>query len=208
MLLNDFNFWDLCDYDRSKIQVAYNEHGTSILMDRDSRRPNYADYSQDPLDHNLVNAELEVIIKKCTIILKCIKDCKAGEEILISFSKASWVVYLGYSKFKYSNDLLIKKAKEVYNIKDDFVNSIINFEKVSKIIKNKIVEFDSWPNGVIYYLTHFIRNNRGSSYLNAVYQCLSHVPALTRLIIETNIFEDMITNKKDTNLSHYITKNS
>jgi len=76
------------------------------------------------------------------------------------------------------------KAKEVYSIKDDFTTTIYNNYYICKIIANKLDEFDSWK--VSHPLTHFIQT-RGSSDINAFYQCLSHIPALSRLILETNI---------------------
>ena len=96
--------------------------------------------------------------------------------------------------------LLMKKVKEVYSIKDEFTTTIYNNYYICKMIATKLDEFDSWKGS--YPHTHFLQT-RGSSYINAFYQCLSHIPALTRLILETDIFEDMLDKEKN-HLSQYI----
>ena len=51
------DFWNYIDYERSMIQVAFNPKTNDyILMDRDNNCANYADYAQDSLNPNLVNA--------------------------------------------------------------------------------------------------------------------------------------------------------
>jgi len=181
------------------------------LVDRDITKRNYIDYAKDPLDKTLVNAQLEILQSEL-IVLKCIKDITAGNEILISFGLASWAFYfVDYWKYneeqmkKFENIyLLTKKVKEVYSIKDEFTTTIYNNNYICKTIASKLDEFENWQIGINYHLTHFIQT-RGSSYINAFYQCLSHIPALTRLILETDIFENMLDKKNDKNqLSQYI----
>jgi len=159
------------------------------LIDRDDKR-RYLDYAKDPLDLTLVNAQLE--IQGDLIVLKCIRNIAAGNEILISFGLVFWAVYFIdfwnnseelMKRIKLENVyLLMKKVKEVYSIKDDFITTIYDNYYICKTIANKLDEFDSWKNS--HPLTHFIPN-RGSTDMIAFYQCLSHIPALTRLILET-----------------------
>ena len=177
-----------------------------MLIDRDENRPNYSDFAQDPLDDNLVNAQLEVNTYGL-IVLKNIKDLSAGDEVLIPFGMASWAIYFQYN-WKNIKDmchnLLMKKAKEVYSIEDDFANTVYNNCHICRTIATKLDEFECWQNGVQYPLTHFIQT-RGNSYINAFYQCLSHIPALTRIILETNIFDNML-DPINNPLSQYITQ--
>ena len=77
-------FLDYSDYDTTNIRIVYFKNGNSFLVDRDDR-PNYADYAIDPLDPSKVNVQLEVIFTNGLIVLKCIKDSIAGDELLISF---------------------------------------------------------------------------------------------------------------------------
>jgi len=104
------------------------------LIDRDDNG-RYLDYVKDPLDLTLVNAQLEILLGDL-IVLKCIRNIAAGNEILISFGLVFWAVYfIDYwknseeimKKFKLENVyLLMKKVKEVYSIKVDFTTTIYN----------------------------------------------------------------------------------
>ena len=85
------------------------------MVDRDITKRNYIDYAKDPLDITLVNAQLEILQSEL-IVLKCIKNITAGNEILISFGLASWAFYfVDYRKFsveqmkKFDNIYLLKK---------------------------------------------------------------------------------------------------
>jgi len=103
-------------------------------------------------------------------------------------------------KIKLENvHLLMKKEKEVYSIEDDFTTTIYNNYYICKMIATKLDEFYSWK--VSHPLTHFIQT-RSSSDINAFYQCLSYIPALTRLILETDIFDDMLDEKNKYNKNH------
>ena len=62
---------------------------------------------------------------------------------------------------------------------------------------------NSWDKRVNYYVKHFI-DHRGSSYFNAVFQCLAHIPALTRLILETNTLNIILTTEVENQLSKYV----
>ena len=183
------------DYDNTNFRLAISKNKDGFLfIDRDYSNPNYVDYALDPMDHSLVNARLEEAppSNEIVIILRCIKDVTAGQEILISFGMVIWATYFR-SKWnsELMDDLLMEKAKEVYNIEDNFIETITMNDHICKTIANKIEEFDDWKPGVKYNLTHFI-SVRGSSFYNAVFQCLSHIPALTRLILGTDIFDDTI----------------
>jgi ubiquitin C-terminal hydrolase len=96
----------------------------------------------------------------------------------------------------------MKKAKEVYSIDDVLANTVSNNYHICKTIATKLDEFENWQNGLQYHCTHFIQI-RGNSYMNAFYQCLSHIPALTRIILETNIFDNILDTIKSP-LSQYI----
>jgi len=97
----------------------------------------------------------------------------------------------------------MNKANEEYSIDDDFANTVYNNYHICRAIGNKIDEFECWQNGAQYHRTHFIQT-RGNSYINAFYQCLSHISALTRIILETNIFDNML-DPVNNPLSQYIT---
>jgi len=154
-----------------------------------------------------LNAQLEVDQTNGLIGVKCLKDLSAGDEVLIPFGMASWAIYFRYNwkniKEMFHN-LLMKKAKEVNSIDDLFANTVSNNYHICRTIANKLDEFECWQNGVQYPLTHFIET-RGNSYINAFYQCLSHIPALTRVILETNIFDNML-DPINNPLSQYITQ--
>ena len=139
--------------------------------------------------------------------MKSIKELSAGDEVFIPFGMASWALYFQYNwkniKDMFHNSLM-KRAKEEYSIDDDFANTVYNNYHICRTVANKLDEFDCWQNGVQYPLTHFIQT-RGNSYINAFYQCLSHIPALTRIILETNIFDNML-DPINNPLSQYITQ--
>ena len=61
------------------------------MIDRDEKR-RYLDYAKDPLDLTLVNAQLEILQSEL-IVLKCIRNIAAGNEILISFGLVFWAMY-------------------------------------------------------------------------------------------------------------------
>ena len=98
----------------------------------------------------------------------------------------------------------MKKFKEEYEycIENNLCSTVYNNHFICKTIASKIDEFELWENGVQYPLTHFI-DRRGSSYINAVFQSLSHILALTRLILETNTFDNLM-DPVDNLLSLYI----
>ena len=190
---------DYSDYDISNIrQVLDVKKDKFFFIDRDDK-PNYAYFAIDPLDHDKVNAQLELVLQSGLIVLRCIKDSSAGDEIFISLGMALWAVHFR-SKWNKSNEItnnsIMRKVKEIYSIEDDFANSVFNNDYICTTIANKIEEFDSWKRGVNYYLTHFI-TPRGSGYYNASLQCLSHIPALARLILETDLFEYVFDNSKE-----------
>ena len=57
----DSSFWEYSDYDISYIRLVLSLSGWKfLLVERDEKTPIYADFAQDPLDPNLVNARLEV----------------------------------------------------------------------------------------------------------------------------------------------------
>ena len=98
----------------------------------------------------------------------------------------------------------MKKFKEVNCIESNLWFTVHNNHNICKTIASKINEFELWENGVQYPLTHFI-DRRGSSYMNAVFQSFSHIPALTRLILETNTFDNLM-DPVDNLLSLFIVK--
>jgi len=90
----DITFWDYSNYNISYIRLALDElEWKFLLVEQDENRPNYADFAQDPLDPNLVNAQLEVHPTNELIGVKCLKDLSAGDEVFISFGMASWAIY-------------------------------------------------------------------------------------------------------------------
>ena len=204
----DETFWDYSDYDVSQIRIALHRlENKVILINQNDSRPNYVNYAQDPLDPSLVNAQLEY--DPCGLfILTCIKDCIVGDEIFISFALASWLTYFrnNWSNDNFiSNSVVMKKAREVYCIDDELGRKVSKSFSICKTIENKLEECYTWKNGIKYPLKHYI-NQRGSSYINAFFQCISHIPALTRIILETNTFDEMIPNPRKNDLSQYIVR--
>jgi len=166
----DKSFWDYSDYDLSYIRLALDQTGWKyLLVERDEKIPIFADFTQDPLDPNLVNAQLEVDPENGLIGVKRIKDLSAGDEVLIPSGKASWALYFRYNCKNIKDivhNLLMIKAKEVYFIDDVLANTVSNNYHICKTIATKLDEFENWQNGLQYHCTHFIQT-RGNSYINA-----------------------------------------
>jgi len=153
-LLLDRTFWDYSNYDISYIRLALDElKWKFLLVERDENRPNCADFAQDPLDPNLVNAQLEADSTNELIGVKCLKELSAGDEVFIPFGMASWAIYFrcnwkNINKGIVFDNLLINKAKEVNAIDDEFANTVYNKYHICKTIATKLDEFENWQNGV------------------------------------------------------------
>jgi len=73
----DKSFWEYSDYVISYIRLALGWTGWKfLLVERDEKTHIYAYFAQDPLDPNLVNAQLEVASEYGFIGVKCSKTCE------------------------------------------------------------------------------------------------------------------------------------
>ena len=140
-----------------------------------------------------VNAEL-VEDKYGNVVLRAIKDIMPGEEILISFGQLFWAYFLR-ERWNTRNEKMLERyriVKQVYSLTDFFTRSIFNEYTMSDTISEKLDEFTLWESGTKHSLNN-LRNSQNSCYMAALLQCIAHIPALSRLLLET----DLCTNISD-----------
>ena len=174
---------------------------SSILFDLDINYISYVDFCKDPLDLSKVNAEL-VEDQFGNVVLRAIKNINAGEEIFIAFGKIFWanLFRLQWNSTNEAMSEIQRKVKQVYSMSDLFTSSIYNEYKISKTIANKLDEFMYWQLGTVHSLNN-LSNTNNSCYMASLFQCISHIPALSRLLLET----DLCTNISNTTfLFNYI----
>ena len=181
------------DYNNSNIRVVNN---ASTLLDHDPNYISYADIVKDPVDMSKVNAEL-VEDKYGNVVLRAIKDIMPGEVILISFGELFWAYFLRV-RWNTPNQKMLERyriVKQVYSLTDFFTRSIFNEYTMSNTISEKLDEFNLWELGKFNSLNN-LSNTNNSCYMASLLQCISHIPALSRLLLETdlcnNISQDTI----------------
>ena len=166
---------------------------SSTILDHDPNYISYADIVKDPVDMRKVNAEL-VVDKYGNVVLSAIKDIMPGEEILISFGQLFWAYFLR-ERWNTRNEKMLESysnVKKVYSLTDFFTRSIFNEYTMSNTISEKLDEFTLWELGTNHSLNN-LRNSQNSCYMAALLQCIAHIPALSRLLLET----DLCTNISD-----------
>ena len=195
------DFLNYSDYDISNIRYITTLKGGTYLLDKDLANITYADFTRDPLDFNAVNTELVETTDEY-IILKATKDIKYGKELFLALGKFYW-----YSFFRANWNLSInsmpniqKKVKEVYALDDNLCTSIYESYKISKTISEKLDNFMFWDSGTIHTPNNLV-NVKQSCFMDAILQCLSHIPALTRLLLETDFSTNL---PRKSFLSYYI----
>ena len=175
-------------------------------MDKDNSI-SYSDFIKDPLDPKLFNTEL--VVKDDDddgiIVLKCTNKLKANSELFISFGKESWIQEFrsyNWSVSNHDNNLMIRKAMSAYGItKSEIINAIVDYQ-TSQIIQNYILSHLFWENQTNHAYVNILAWKDNSCYINSVLQCLARIPALTQILLDTNLFHNM---NDTTFLYRYIT---
>ena len=202
VLLNG-DYWSLTDYKTSDIRMITMAKACTSTLDKDNI-VSYSDFVQDSLNPKLVNAEFIEIVDEGMIVLKCTKSLKAYSELLISFGKKSWIAELKTYEWSLANkyNIMVKKAMSVYDItKDEIINAVTD-HKTSLIIQRYISSHMAWENSENHSYMNVLVNIDNSCYINSVLQCLARIPALTQLLLDTNLFLNM---DESTFLYNYIT---
>jgi hypothetical protein len=160
---------------------------SSILLDLDINYISYVDYCKDPLNLSKVNAEL-VEDKFGNVVLRAIKDIMPGEEIFIAFGKIFWanLFRLQWNCNHEAMSEIQRIVKQVYSMSDLFTSSIYNDYRISKTIADKLDNFMYWELGTVHSLNN-LSNTNNSCYMASLFQCISHIPALSRLLLETDL---------------------
>jgi len=167
---------------------------SSYLLDWDINYKSYADIVKDPVDMSKVNAEL-VEDEYGNVVLKAIKDINPDEEILILFGQLFWVFFLRV-RWNTPNEKLLERyriVKQVYSLTDFFTKSIFNEYTLCHTISEKLDEFNLWELGKFNSLNN-LSNTNNSCYMAALIQCISHIPALSRLLLETDLCNNISQN--------------
>jgi len=210
LLLNDA-FWSISEYKTSDIRLItmadmnkLTNQPYSCILDKDDSI-SYSDFVKDPLDPKLVNAEFVEIVDGGLIVLKCTKPRKAYSEFFVSIGKKYWIAEFksyDWSLASSMNYEILKKAMSMYQItKGEIIRSVADY-KISPIIKNYISSHMNWENSEIYSYMNVLVWKRNSCYINSVLQCLARIPALTQLLLNTDLFQNM---DESTFLYNYIT---
>ena len=189
-------FWRLPDYDTLNIwQIK-----TSYLLDRAPDNITYADYVQDPLDMSKVNADFQEIFNDGYIVLKINKDISAGKELFAARGSGYWMMFLRSNW----NHPLLENINQAYSLNLDYIeNTLVAEYNTSKIISDKLNELDCWQLGEVNSVNN-MKNIHNSCFMAAVLQCLSHIPSLSRILLETNLVYCNTLNEKTSFLYHYI----
>ena len=97
---------------------------------------------------------------------------------------------------------MVKKAMSVYQIsKGEITQAAIDY-KVSTIIQNYISTHMAWDNSENHSYMNVLVWKENGCYINCVLQCLARIPALTQLLLDTDLFKNM---NQSTFLYNYIT---
>jgi len=210
LLLNDA-FWSISEYKTSDIRLItmadmnkLTNQPYSCILDKDDSI-SYSDFVKDPLDPKLVNAEFVELVDGGLIVLKCTKPRKAYSEFFVSIGKKYWIAEFksyDWSLASSMNYEILKKAMSMYQItKGEIIRSVADY-KISPIIKNYISSHMNWENSEIYSYMNVLVWKKNSCYINSVLQCLARIPALTQLLLNTDLFQNM---DESTFLYNYIT---
>ena len=185
------------DYDISNVR---NVIGEAFLLDKDPSSIGYADYVQYTLDPTKVNCELRSMFKDGFVALFSKKDIPAGKEFLVSLDK-NLLTY--YFRSSWNSDILTpiqKQVLQLYDIDIDFARNISNEYSISKSIEYKLITFTDWNYGTI-NTVHNLPNIKRSCYIASTIQILSHIPAYSRILLESDLGNNL---DPSTFLFHYI----
>jgi ubiquitin C-terminal hydrolase len=125
-----------------------------------------------------------------------------GEEILISFGQLFLAFFLR-DRWNTPNQKMLERyriVKQVYSLTDFFTRTIFNEYTMSNTISEKLDEFNLWELGKFNSLNN-LSNTNNSCYMASLLQCISHIPALSRLLLETDLCNNI---SQDTFLFNYI----
>ena len=201
LLLNK-DFWTFSDYSTSNIRVIsmikidpkVNQPYT-FMLDNDNSI-SYSDFIRDPLNSRLINTEFVEAEEDGIVVLKATKPIQAHRELFISFGKQSWIAeFRSYDWSSTNNDYnaMVINAMSAYSIKkSEIIESIKDFQ-TSQTIQNYISSHMSWENATKHSYVNVLVWKDSSCYINAVLQCLARIPALTQLLLDTKIFENINT---------------
>ena len=162
-------------------------------MDKDNS-VSYLDFIKDPLNTKLVNAELTESVKDGMVVLKTTKEILANSEVFISFGKVSWIAEFRSCEWSLTNNLyntMVKQSMLAYHIDKSEITKAALDNQISKIIQNYIESHMSWENSTNHSSVNVLVYKQNSCYINSVLQCLARIPALTQLLLDTNLFENM-----------------
>jgi hypothetical protein len=210
VLLNK-DFWSISDYNTSNIRVVSTikidpivNQPYTFMLDNDNSI-SYSDFLRDPLNSRLINTEFVEAEEDGIVVLKATKPIHAHCELFISFGKQSWIAEFRSYDWSLTNNefnTVVINAMYAYSIKkSEIIESIKDFQ-TSQTIQNFISSHMSWENATKHSYVNVLVWKDSSCYINAVLQCLARIPALTQLLLDTKIFENINTT---TFLHRYIT---
>ena len=78
-----------------------------------------------------------------------------------------------------------------YSIKKSEIIEAIKNYQTSQTIQNYISSHMSWENATNHSYVNVLVWKNSSCYINTVLQCLARIPALTQLLLDTNLFQNM-----------------
>ena len=187
-------FWSFSDYSTSDIRIISSKDKlTTFILDKDTS-VSYLDFIKDPLNTKLVNAELTESVKDGMVVLKTTKEILANSELFISFGKVSWIAEFRSCEWSLTNNLyntMVKQSMLAYHIDKSEITKAALDNQTSKIIQNYIESHMSWQNSTNHSSVNVLVYKGNSCYINSVLQCLARIPALTQLLLDTNLFENM-----------------
>jgi len=199
-------FLNYSDYDSSDVKVIKQIPGKlTFLMDNITIASSYTNLAKDPLDQRKCNAEFIEHSKDSYVVLKTTKKIKAYNEILISLDKKTCI-----SKFRCewtkttdipnNYPLTIKNVISAYDIKEEEAIEACTNHRIQEIIMDFIQTHMTWQTG-IHYFVNVLPNIQNSCYIYSVLQCLIRIPVLSRLLLESDLFQNI---DKKTFVSKYI----
>ena len=193
IILNE-SFWSFSDYSTRDIRIISSiDKLTTFLLDKDNS-VSYLDFIKDPLNTKLVNAELTESVKDGMVVLKTTTEILANSELFISFGKESWIAEFRSCEWSLTNNLyntMVKQSMLAYHIDKSEITKAALDNQTSQIIQNYIESHMSWQNSTNHSSVNVLVYKQNSCYINSVLQCLARIPALTQLLLNTNLFENM-----------------
>jgi len=167
---------------------------SSDLLDRNTNYISYADIVKDPVDFSKANAEL-VEYRFGNVVLRAIKNINPGEEMLISFGQLFWAYFLRV-KWNTRNQKMLeryRKVDQVYSLTNLFTSSIFHEYTMSNTISEKLDEFNLWELGTILTLNN-LSDSQNTCYMASLLLCIFHIPALSRLLLDTDLCNNISQN--------------